>query len=143
MLTYVGVAYPNSIPPMGHHSLYTSRRSHGQRPGIPTKLNSISTPGPILSSYADPPTSRILHIHPPSTQNSSCELSNLSHPLRPIWITPATTTFPSIPDTRTFLPVIYLSASKQVQAGTERRSVGFSYVQGSGDDHELWSIASV
>jgi len=108
-----------------------------------TRLNSASTPGPMLSSYADPPTSRILNTHPPPTQNSSFELPNLSLPLRPIWMTPATTTFPSIPDMRTFLPVICLSASKQVQAGTERRSVGFSYVQGSGDDHELWSMVSI
>ena len=53
---------------------------------------------------------------------------------------PATTTSPSIPATRTFPPVICLSALKQVSAGTEPRSVGFSYVQGSGDDHELVSI---
>jgi tRNA A64-2'-O-ribosylphosphate transferase len=58
-----------------------------------------------------------------------------------MWITPATTTFPSLPDNdRTFLPVVCVSASKQVTSGTERRTVGFSYIQGSGDDHELWSM---
>lgn len=31
-----------------------------------------------------------------------------------------------------------VSASRTVNAGTERRMEGFSYVQGSGDDHELW-----
>jgi tRNA A64-2'-O-ribosylphosphate transferase len=39
-----------------------------------------------------------------------------------------------------FFPVICLSASRQVHDGIERRSSGFAYVQGSGDDHELWGM---
>ncbi|KAA1476491.1 initiator tRNA phosphoribosyl transferase [Dentipellis sp. KUC8613] len=76
--------------------------------------------------------------------NSSYLLPNLRLPLRPLWITPATSTFPSLPSSggegRQFIPIICVSASKQVSDGIERRSLGFSYVQGSGDDHELWSM---
>ena len=58
-----------------------------------------------------------------------------------MWITPATTTFPPIKvDAPDFLPIVCVSASKQIQQGTERRSSGFAYVQGSGDDHELWGM---
>lgn len=39
-----------------------------------------------------------------------------------------------------FLPIICVSASKMIQQGIERRSGGFSYIQGSGDDHELWGM---
>ncbi|KAG1824375.1 initiator tRNA phosphoribosyl transferase [Suillus subaureus] len=70
-------------------------------------------------------------------------LPKLQHPLRPIWITPSTTIFPKFPKTdaeRRFYPIICISASKQVLDGMERRVTGFSYIQGSGDDHELWSM---
>ncbi|KAF8055783.1 tRNA A64-2'-O-ribosylphosphate transferase [Lyophyllum atratum] len=72
--------------------------------------------------------------------NSSFELPALPAPLRPFWITPATTTFPSFPnlDPPPFLPVICLSASRQ--SDDARRPGGFAYIQGSGDDHELWSM---
>lgn len=58
-----------------------------------------------------------------------------------MWITPATTTFPTIKgESPDFLPIICVSASKQIQQGMERRSGGFAYIQGSGDDHELWGM---
>jgi tRNA A64-2'-O-ribosylphosphate transferase len=41
-----------------------------------------------------------------------------------------------------FFPLICISASKLVHEGIERRSAGFTYVQGSGDDHESWSQVS-
>ncbi|KAF8491620.1 initiator tRNA phosphoribosyl transferase [Russula emetica] len=63
---------------------------------------------------------------------------NWPRPLRPLWITPASARFPYIAPDASFLPVICVSASRAVDAGTERRMEGFSYVQGSGDDHELW-----
>ncbi|PPR00898.1 hypothetical protein CVT24_000383 [Panaeolus cyanescens] len=75
--------------------------------------------------------------------DSSFELPRLPCPLRPLWITPATSVFPSVPkitDSRSFLPVICVSASKQIDQGVERRHSGFSYIQGSGDDHELWGM---
>ncbi|CAA7265580.1 unnamed protein product [Cyclocybe aegerita] len=75
---------------------------------------------------------------------SSFELPVLPGPLRPLWITPASSAFPRFPDVRAgqreFLPVVCVSASRQVDQGVERRTSGFSYVQGSGDDHELWGM---
>ena len=72
-------------------------------------------------------------------QDSSYVLPELARPLRPLWITPASARFPYVAqDGSSFLPVICVSASRAVDAGTERRMGGFSYVQGSGDDHELW-----
>ncbi|KAF8807061.1 initiator tRNA phosphoribosyl transferase [Phlegmacium glaucopus] len=72
---------------------------------------------------------------------SSFSLPTLPCPLRPMWITPATTTFPPIKDeSLDFLPIMCVSASKQIQQGLERRSGGFAYIQGSGDDHELWGM---
>ncbi|KAI0359563.1 initiator tRNA phosphoribosyl transferase [Trametes cingulata] len=73
---------------------------------------------------------------------SAYTLPALPLPLRPLWITPSTSLFPQLPAKKdmTYLPVICLSASKQVEEGVERRSHGFSYVQGSGDDHELWGM---
>ncbi|KAI0724161.1 tRNA A64-2'-O-ribosylphosphate transferase [Fomitopsis betulina] len=74
--------------------------------------------------------------------NSSYILSDLLRPLHPFWITPSTTTFPrSDPSSnQLFYPVVCVSASRQIQEGIERRSNGFVYVQGSGDDHELWGM---
>ncbi|KAJ3726981.1 tRNA A64-2'-O-ribosylphosphate transferase [Lentinula raphanica] len=58
-----------------------------------------------------------------------------------IWITPASTSFPKFPsESQTFFPVVCVSASRQVQEGVDRRSGGFVYIQGSGDDHELWGM---
>ncbi|KAI0326344.1 initiator tRNA phosphoribosyl transferase [Cubamyces sp. BRFM 1775] len=73
---------------------------------------------------------------------SSYTLPSLPLPLRPLWLTPSTSVFPQLPDDDELacLPVICVSASKQVNEGMERRSNGFSYVQGSGDDHELWGM---
>ncbi|KAF4598796.1 hypothetical protein EYR38_007204 [Pleurotus pulmonarius] len=77
-----------------------------------------------------------------SLANSSYDLPKLANPLRPMWITPSTSTFPSLPplEPRAFCPVICISASKQISDAIERRGGGFSYVQGSGDDHELWGM---
>lgn len=69
------------------------------------------------------------------------EIPELQHPLRPVWITPATSTYPDLSSNAlSFYPVVCLSASKQVTDGLERRTAGFTYIQGSGDDHELWSM---
>ncbi|KAI5890118.1 initiator tRNA phosphoribosyl transferase [Schizophyllum commune H4-8] len=70
---------------------------------------------------------------------SSFSLPDLPLPLRPVWITPASSTFPSLNALQVdALPIICVSASRQVENGVERRGDGFAYVQGSGDDHELW-----
>jgi tRNA A64-2'-O-ribosylphosphate transferase len=81
-------------------------------------------------------------------QDSSYALPALIRPLRPLWITPTSTSFPHISPDAPFLPVICVSASRaaaeaegdidRMEVGLGRRAGGFSYVQGSGDDHELW-----
>ncbi|CAK5284403.1 unnamed protein product [Mycena citricolor] len=67
---------------------------------------------------------------------SSYTLPDLPRPLRPLWITPASGAFPSPPSE--CIPVICVSASRQ--AALDRRTGGYAYVQGSGDDHELWGM---
>ncbi|KAK1235522.1 tRNA A64-2'-O-ribosylphosphate transferase [Marasmius sp. AFHP31] len=74
---------------------------------------------------------------PSMRQKSSYTIPKLSKPLRPIWITPASSSFPSLDDVD-FIPVLCVSASRQLEDGLGRRTGGFVYVQGSGDDHELW-----
>ncbi|KAH7096569.1 initiator tRNA phosphoribosyl transferase [Auriculariales sp. MPI-PUGE-AT-0066] len=84
----------------------------------------------LVSGYAD------------DLLSSDYTLPVLSKPLRPFWITPATTSLPLAeqdPSSLGFFPVICVSASKMVPDGIDRRAAGYVYVQGSGDDHELWS----
>jgi hypothetical protein len=60
-----------------------------------------------------------------------------------MWITPSSSAFAKLPPPTSeegFFPIICVSASKQVHDGVERRSGGFSYIQGSADDHELWGM---
>ncbi|KAG8862611.1 hypothetical protein FRB96_001170 [Tulasnella sp. 330] len=66
------------------------------------------------------------------------DLPQLSRPLRPVWISTASTIIPQFEDDLDFHPVICLSASEHVENGVERHN-GYCYVQGSGDDHESWS----
>ncbi|KAI6094631.1 tRNA A64-2'-O-ribosylphosphate transferase [Pisolithus croceorrhizus] len=74
-----------------------------------------------------------------ATIASFYEIPGLQRPLRPVWITPATSTYPDLSsDALSFHPVVCLSASKQVADGLERRTAGFTYIQGSGDDHEFF-----
>ncbi|KIJ30691.1 hypothetical protein M422DRAFT_186786 [Sphaerobolus stellatus SS14] len=61
--------------------------------------------------------------------------SSASETIRPIWITPDTSTLPSLADVD-FFPVLCVSTSKLVHEGLERRTAGFSYVQDSSDNHE-------
>ncbi|GAA6006658.1 hypothetical protein JCM10207_005009 [Rhodosporidiobolus poonsookiae] len=69
-------------------------------------------------------------------------LTALRRPLRPFFVSPSSTlstpqpasSFPS------YYPIICASASKLAdEADGMERSHGFTYVQGSGDDHEAWS----
>ncbi|KAG0376485.1 hypothetical protein BGX24_007672 [Mortierella sp. AD032] len=67
--------------------------------------------------------------------------TKLLKPIRPIWLTPQSFLLRhDLPDYSqvAFLPVICLSASRVVQDGMEERN-GYLYVQGSGDDEEMWS----
>ncbi|KAK5781914.1 tRNA A64-2'-O-ribosylphosphate transferase PWA37_000677 [Arxiozyma heterogenica] len=73
--------------------------------------------------------------------------------LRPIWIYPGSDILESSKDIFTgekiasewfisqdsnFIPIILCTVSFQAQDGVEKRD-GFTYHQGAGDDHELWS----
>ncbi|RUP45765.1 tRNA A64-2'-O-ribosylphosphate transferase [Jimgerdemannia flammicorona] len=87
-----------------------------------------------------------LTISPSRKQSSNIDLAHLSSvlakPLRPIWFTPQSFLFLNdLPDysQMPFWPVVCLSASAAVQAGMEWRQ-GYLYVQGSADDHEMWSM---
>ncbi|KAF9912949.1 hypothetical protein EC991_007563 [Linnemannia zychae] len=67
--------------------------------------------------------------------------TKLLKPIRPIWLTPQSFLLRhDLPDYSqvAFLPVICLSASRVVHDGMEERD-GYLYVQGSGDDEEMWS----
>ncbi|QRW22792.1 tRNA A64-2'-O-ribosylphosphate transferase [Rhizoctonia solani] len=71
---------------------------------------------------------------------SEYTLPRLTKPLRPFWISPDSSNPrpPAIDDSTPFYAIVCLSASQRVQDGVDRR-LGFTYVQGSGDDHEMWS----
>ncbi|CAG7850731.1 SubName: Full=Related to 2`-O-ribosyl phosphate transferase RIT1 {ECO:0000313/EMBL:CCA68512.1} [Serendipita indica DSM 11827] len=71
---------------------------------------------------------------------SSFILPPLDKPLRPFWISPRSSVLPSFGQDPEFYPVICISASKVISDGLERRQAGYTYIQGSGDDHESWSM---
>ncbi|KAG0215116.1 hypothetical protein BGX28_000821 [Mortierella sp. GBA30] len=67
--------------------------------------------------------------------------TQLQKPIRPIWLTPQSFILKDDPPDYSqvgFFPVICLSASTVVQDGMEERD-GYLYVQGSGDDEEMWA----
>lgn len=119
---------------------------------------SFYTPPQVVSPQEHAQINAKLDDWAESLAASSFFLPNLEAPLRPVWVTPHTRKLPLVPrkTTRenpgtvelnehndapkppTFYPIVCITASKQV-AGAERRPSGYTYVQGSGDDHELWS----
>ena len=69
--------------------------------------------------------------------------AKLTKPLRPLWFTPESRFFSGSPPDFSdcdFFPVICISASIPVGSHEMQRRKGYSYVQGSGDDHETWSL---
>ncbi|KAJ3996558.1 initiator tRNA phosphoribosyl transferase [Lentinula boryana] len=103
----------------------------------------LHTPPGVVSTQEHSQIVSLLDGWADDLNKSSYSLPDLSLPLRPIWITPASTSFPRFLSTdskQTFIPIICVSASRQVQEGFDRRIGGFVYVQGSGDDHELWGM---
>ncbi|KAH7883244.1 tRNA A64-2'-O-ribosylphosphate transferase, partial [Phlebopus sp. FC_14] len=100
----------------------------------------LYTPPGVVSAQEQDMIERKLDAWASDLAASFYQLPNLKYPLRPMWITPATTTFPAFLVRRSFLPIICVSASKQITDGLERRATGFAYIQGSADDHELWSM---
>ncbi|KAF8841695.1 initiator tRNA phosphoribosyl transferase [Paxillus ammoniavirescens] len=103
----------------------------------------LYTPPGVVSPQEHSQIERKLDAWASELAASFYELPKLDYPLRPIWITPATSAFPRLPAEgahSAFYPIVCVSASKQVVDGLERRATGFAYIQGSGDDHELWSM---
>ncbi|KAF8648494.1 hypothetical protein AX16_006204 [Volvariella volvacea WC 439] len=102
---------------------------------------SLYTPPGVVSPQEHRQIEQRLDGWADALQQSSFSLPNMNFPLRPLWITPATSVFPFRDSVLhlEFHPIICVSASQQVSEGLERRN-GFTYVQGSGDDHELWGM---
>ncbi|KAH8996820.1 initiator tRNA phosphoribosyl transferase [Lactarius akahatsu] len=110
----------------------------------------LRTPPGIVGAHEHAQIAAQLDGWAASLADSSYALPTLDRPLRPLWVTPASSRFPHIAPDAAFLPVICVSASCAIDAvdgrssegvglvGLGRRAGGFSYVQGSGDDHELW-----
>jgi tRNA A64-2'-O-ribosylphosphate transferase len=80
---------------------------------------------------------------------SSLHLPSLTLPIRPIFLHRPSTSSPSPPPSLPwstelgFFPVVCLSASQYIEEGADRRRPthgGWEYVQGAGDDHELWTV---
>lgn len=91
------------------------------------------------------------------TQSSVLPLPDLSKPLRPFFVHPATSIPPEIPATPPFTPIVCVSASRWVNetgrgdviptatrigTGVFSRTVAFDYIPGAGDDDELWGRVS-
>ncbi|ORY69292.1 tRNA A64-2'-O-ribosylphosphate transferase [Leucosporidium creatinivorum] len=68
-------------------------------------------------------------------------LRALDRPLRPIFVSPASVLSHNPASSFTaFIPIVCTSASKlATETDGMERARGFTYVQGSGDDHEAWS----
>ncbi|KAG9202686.1 hypothetical protein G6514_004178 [Epicoccum nigrum] len=62
--------------------------------------------------------------------------SKLQHPLRPLWVTQASTLPQATQEFPDFHPVVLCTASRRVR-GAEASEGG--YIQGAADDHEAWS----
>lgn len=79
-----------------------------------------------------------------TVKSTSLDVPDLSRPLRPIFVTPSTSVPPQCPSD--FLPVFCLSASVFIDHGGPEvmrdQWGGFEYIQGSGDDDELWAKVS-
>ncbi|KAK0483100.1 initiator tRNA phosphoribosyl transferase [Armillaria luteobubalina] len=103
----------------------------------------LYTPPSTISSQEHDQILPLLDGWAEALANSSYTLPRLLYPLRPMWITPSTSSFPQVGSDPGFYPIICVSASKQVEDGLERRSSGFTYIQGSGDDHEAWGMGLV
>lgn len=81
------------------------------------------------------------------TQDSTYDLSGLlalDRPIRPIFISPASTLLGGgASGERDFYPIVCVSASKLVGVDEIGRAFGFVYVPGAGDDAEAWSKVSL
>lgn len=133
---------------MGHQPLFASKR------GFAIRKSPDRAPHSRLGRFSTC-TSPLFGLCGPASltgQTSALSLPDLKKPLRPFFIHPATSTPPHIPDDPPFIPIICLSASRWVGSGSmdeipsvtrlPKRTMGFEYVQGAGDDDELWGRVS-
>ncbi|KAG8221256.1 initiator tRNA phosphoribosyl transferase-domain-containing protein [Butyriboletus roseoflavus] len=113
---------PGSVSPQEHSQI--ERKLDGW-----TSELAVNSPKPpcVFTSYANGPSGLLLFI-PKAGLSTSSDMDHTRHDR-----------LPKPPD-HAFYPIIYVSASKQVIDGVERRASGFAYIQGSGDDHELWGM---
>lgn len=108
----------------------------------------LTTPEETVSEYEH---NRILGLLPEFYQNldkfsdlvkdkilTDNEATGGRKKFKPFWIYPGCSEYPSFDGSEDFLPIILVSASEQSQDG-ENKMYGYTYVQGAGDDHELWS----
>ncbi|KAF5355473.1 hypothetical protein D9758_006318 [Tetrapyrgos nigripes] len=101
----------------------------------------LYTPPAVVSKSEHDQIEELLDSWAQNLNESSYTLPELPRPLRPIWITPSTSKFPNFSnDSQSFIPIICASASQCIESGVDRRTGGFVYIQGSGDDHELWGV---
>ena len=110
-----------------------------QKPNLDTGWEihgKLNTPPACVSSSEHEQISRLVPGLAETLIESSFDLTYLSKPLRPFWVTTRSAAH-SLPSD--CLPVVCASASKQVEEGMERRSNNYTYVQGAADDHESWS----
>ena len=137
---------------MGHGFVHSAQCSLSFREepnrGAPPSLGRLSSCGTLLLAFAPKTGSRRLLA---DRQASSLPLPTLTKPLRPFFIHPSTTIAPVIPPNAPFTPIICLSASRWVGGEDDipsftrlgDRTVAFEYVQGAGDDDELWARVSL
>ncbi|EJT96955.1 initiator tRNA phosphoribosyl transferase, partial [Dacryopinax primogenitus] len=88
--------------------------------------------------------SSLIGVFTNSLLDSALVLPGLAKPIRPFWIHPQSTSFPSFPTECDFYPIICLSASRKVGERAQwidqdQWGSGWGYVQGAGDDEEGWA----
>lgn len=104
-------------------------------------IDLLETPNETVSEYEK---SRILEKLP-SFYNELAKFKHLvegqitgGKRIKPFWVYPGCRKIPLFTGLEDFVPLILVSASEQSQDG-ENKVNGYTYVQGAGDDHELWS----
>lgn len=110
-----------------------------QKPNLNTEWEihgKLHTPPVCVGSSEHEQMSRLIPGLAETLTKSSFVLPYLSKPLRPFWVTTRSAAHCLPSDC---LPVVCVSASKQVEEGIERRNNNYTYVQGAADDHESWS----
>ncbi|EIW65906.1 hypothetical protein TREMEDRAFT_35639 [Tremella mesenterica DSM 1558] len=108
---------------------------------------SLYTPPNIVSSSEKSQIEVLIPEWAEKLLDSSLIIPQLKRPLRPFFLHPATSSPPQIPDDPEWTSIICLSASRwvggedDIPASTKvgKRTKGFEYVQGAGDDDELWA----